>query len=40
MATIRRKLGHFGIFHHFCSLIRLVRDLQREGKGNSEEMLA
>jgi hypothetical protein len=33
MATIRRKMGHFGIFHRVCFLARLVRELQREGKG-------
>jgi hypothetical protein len=32
--------GHFGIFHHVCFLARLVRELQREGKGISEEALA
>jgi hypothetical protein len=31
MATIRREMGHFGIFHHICFLARLVRELQREG---------
>jgi hypothetical protein len=31
---------HFGIFHHVCFLARLVRELQREGKGISEEALA
>jgi hypothetical protein len=36
MATIRREMGHFGIFHHVCFLARLVR----EGKGISEEALA
>jgi hypothetical protein len=40
MATIRRKMGHFGIFHRVCFLARLVRELQREGKGISEQALA
>jgi hypothetical protein len=33
-------MGHFGIFHYVCSLTCLVRELQREVKGFSEELLA